>query len=109
LSAAGEAAKSAPTTAKPKTARRHLDYLTIKEAADKLALTMNEVRQMAKDGKVRAFHDRGRLHFRTREIEAYATARSHQPVGLSATLDGANLYEDVQAEALRALRKRFPQ
>src|SRR3954453_3941448 len=50
-------------------------YYTLEEAASKLMLSPDELRQMAKSKKIRAFQDKGSWRFRTQDVEEEARKR----------------------------------
>lgn len=50
-------------------------YYTLEEAADKLDMSPDELREMAKKKQVRAFQDRGTWRFRAQEIDEMVRAR----------------------------------
>src|SRR5271165_2129351 len=52
-----------------------VQYYTLQEAAAKLRVTAEELKEMAKNGEVRAFQDRGSLRFRAQEVDELARAR----------------------------------
>jgi excisionase family DNA binding protein len=50
-------------------------YYTLEEAASRLQMSPDELREMAKSKKIRAFQDRGTWRFRTQDVEELARAR----------------------------------
>src|SRR5438105_10322680 len=50
-------------------------YYTLEEAASKLQMSPDELREMAKTKKVRAFQDRGTWRFRAQEIDEMVRAK----------------------------------
>src|SRR5262245_22481463 len=50
-------------------------YYTLEEAANKLQMSPDELREMAKKKQIRAFQDRGSWRFRAQEIEELARSR----------------------------------
>src|SRR6478672_7477733 len=50
-------------------------YYTLEEAASRLQMSPDELREMAKSKKIRAFQDRGTWRFRTQDVEALARSR----------------------------------
>jgi excisionase family DNA binding protein len=50
-------------------------YYTLEEAAQILGLTTEELKQLSKQGELRAFQDRGTLRFRTQEVMELARQR----------------------------------
>lgn len=50
-------------------------YFTLEEAAKKLNMSPDELREMAKSKKIRAFQDRGSWRFRTQDVEELARSR----------------------------------
>ncbi len=50
-------------------------YLTLEEAAKYLQMSLDELREMAKNKTVRAFQDRGTWRFRSQDIEELARSR----------------------------------
>src|SRR3954471_23288576 len=59
---------SSPSRAMPQ-------YYTLEEAASKLQMSPDELREMAKRKQVRAFQDRGSWRFRAQEIDELARER----------------------------------
>lgn len=52
-----------------------VQFYTLEEAAARLQLTPEQLREMAKKNEIRAFQDRGKLRFRVSEIEELARSR----------------------------------
>jgi excisionase family DNA binding protein len=52
-----------------------VQYYTLQEAAAKLRVSGDALKEMAKNGEVRAFQDRGSLRFRAQEIDELARMR----------------------------------
>src|SRR5581483_735715 len=52
-----------------------VQYYTLQEAAAKLHVTPDQLKEMAKKNEVRAFQDRGNLRFRAQEIDELARTR----------------------------------
>ena len=52
-----------------------VQYYTLQEAAAKLRVSQDAMKEMAKNGEVRAFQDRGSLRFRAQEIDELARMR----------------------------------
>ncbi len=52
-----------------------VQYYTLQEAAAKLHISPEQLKEMAKKNEVRAFQDRGNLRFRAQEIEDLARMR----------------------------------
>src|SRR4051812_2042623 len=50
-------------------------YYTLEEAASRLQMSPDELREMAKSKKIRAFQDRGTWRFRTQDVEELARSR----------------------------------
>jgi len=50
-------------------------YYTLEEAASKLRMSPDELREMAKSKRIRAFQDRGSWRFRTQDVEELARSR----------------------------------
>ncbi len=50
-------------------------YFTLSEAAQMLAMSVDELKQMAQKGKIRSFQDRGTLRFRAQDIQELARTR----------------------------------
>src|SRR3954453_23797632 len=50
-------------------------YYTLEEAASRLQMSPDELREMAKSKKIRAFQDKGSWRFRTQDVEELARAR----------------------------------
>src|SRR5262249_18831613 len=63
------------TYSEPNLGRAMPQYYTLEEAASKLKMSPDELREMAKQKKVRAFQDRGSWRFRTQEIDEMARER----------------------------------
>src|SRR4029079_11158373 len=55
-------------------------YLTLEEAARKLAMAPDELRGMASKREIRAFQDRGTWRFRTQDIEELSRQRGQGSV-----------------------------
>src|SRR5262245_41948731 len=57
----------------PRTSRPAMQqYYTLEEAAQKLNMSVDELREMAKKKQIRAFQDRGNWRFRAQEIDEKA-------------------------------------
>jgi excisionase family DNA binding protein len=54
-----------------------VQYYTLQEAAAKLHLSPETLKEMAKNGELRAFQDRGSLRFRAQEVDELARLRGH--------------------------------
>jgi len=54
-----------------------VQYYTLEEAAQILRLTPDQLKEMVKAGKLRAFQDRGTLRFRSQEIDELARRAGH--------------------------------
>src|ERR1700722_15361534 len=54
-----------------------VQYYTLQEAAAKLRLSVDALKEMAKNGELRAFQDRGSLRFRAQEVDELARLRGH--------------------------------
>jgi hypothetical protein len=54
-----------------------VQYYTLQEAAAKLRVTADQLKEMAKKNEVRAFQDRGNLRFRATEINELARTLGH--------------------------------
>lgn len=52
-----------------------VQYYTLQEAAAKLRLSVDALKEMAKNGELRAFQDRGSLRFRAQEVDELARLR----------------------------------
>jgi excisionase family DNA binding protein len=52
-----------------------VQYYTLQEAAAKLRLSADALKEMAKNGELRAFQDRGSLRFRAQEVDELARVR----------------------------------
>ena len=52
-----------------------VQYYTLQEAAAKLKVTIDQLKEMAKHGELRAFQDRGNMRFRAQEVEELARLR----------------------------------
>ncbi len=52
-----------------------VQYYTLQEAAAKLRLSADALKEMAKNGELRAFQDRGNLRFRAQEVDELARVR----------------------------------
>jgi excisionase family DNA binding protein len=52
-----------------------VQYYTLQEAAAKLRVSADTLKEMAKNGEVRAFQDRGSLRFRAQEVDELARLR----------------------------------
>jgi excisionase family DNA binding protein len=52
-----------------------VQYYTLQEAAAKLRVSTDTLKEMAKNGEVRAFQDRGSLRFRAQEVDELARLR----------------------------------
>ena len=50
-------------------------YYTLEEAAQILGMSPEELKQLSKQGDLRAFQDRGTLRFRTQDVEELARQR----------------------------------
>src|SRR5262249_43775913 len=50
-------------------------YYTLEEAASRLQLSPDDLRELAKSKKIRAFQDRGTWRFRTQDVEELARSR----------------------------------
>src|SRR5262245_51089299 len=60
-------------TRPPRTSRPAMQqYYTLEEAAQKLNMSVDELREMAKKKQIRAFQDRGNWRFRAQEIDEKA-------------------------------------
>ncbi len=54
-------------------------FLSVSEAAAKLGKTEDEIKDLARDGKLREFRDRGELFFKTEEVEQVAAELGQAP------------------------------
>jgi excisionase family DNA binding protein len=52
-----------------------VQYFNLQEAAARLRVTTDQLKEMAKNGEIRAFQDRGNMRFRAQEIEELARLR----------------------------------
>src|SRR5580704_8521272 len=52
-----------------------VQYYTLEQAAQLLRITPDKLKEMVKQGKIRAFQDRGTLRFRTQEIDELARSQ----------------------------------
>ena len=52
-----------------------VQYYTLQEAAARLHVSLEQLKEMAKKNEVRAFQDRGTLRFRAQEIDELARVR----------------------------------
>jgi excisionase family DNA binding protein len=50
-------------------------YYTLQEAAQYLAMSVDELKQLAQKGKIRSFQDRGTLRFRVQDVQELARER----------------------------------
>ncbi len=50
-------------------------YLTLEEAAERLSMSVDELKQLARRGEIRAFIDRGTFKFREQDIEEFGRQR----------------------------------
>ena len=51
-------------------------FYTLREAAEKLRMDPEKLKEMAKNNQLRAFLDRGSIRFRAQEIDEMASGRS---------------------------------
>jgi excisionase family DNA binding protein len=52
-----------------------VQYYTLQEAAARLQVSVDQLKEMAKNGELRAFQDRGNMRFRSQEVDELARLR----------------------------------
>ena len=68
-------------------------FYSLREAAQKLGVGEEQVKQMAEEGKIQQFRDRDKLMFKRDQIDEMS---EHQPTGLTGLADIADQFESDQ-------------
>ena len=66
-------------------------FYSLQEAAEKLGVTEEQVKQMADEGKIQQFRDRDKLMFKRDQIDALS---DYQPTGLTGLAQVADTYDE---------------
>jgi len=80
-------------------------FCSLSEAAAKLGMTEDDVKTLARDGKLREFRDRGELFFKAEEVEALiqGSGQTDQPIELDDSSVGGIAISDDSATDQKAV------
>ncbi len=80
-------------------------FCSLSEAAAKLGMTEDDVKTLARDGKLREFRDRGELFFKAEEVEALiqGPGQTDQPIELDDSSVGGIALSDESATDQKAV------